>query len=191
MSPDNVEAAMRQTIADFGSVPDLFQIHKPWAVGYKGQGLQNHVDPTEVWRRMIEGHRKGLARYIGVSNFNVSMIQRLIDETDMIPATIEIESHPYLPTNDMVEFSQKYNITLLAYAPVGCPIMAKANKNPVLLEDPEVKKIADKHGLTPAQVALKWQLQRAPNVIPLPHTTSIKHLEENIGKWDTLKFLYS
>lgn len=116
----------------------------------------------------------------GVANFNESMVQRLIDETGIPPAAVQLETHPYHPNNDMLALCERHNITLIGYSPLSTPWHAKeAGKRPVI-EDPVVQDIAKKHGKSPAQIVLQWHLQRSPLTVVTPHSENLVHIEENI-----------
>lgn len=122
----------------------------------------------------------GLVRYIGVANYNASMLQRTIDESPMVPHAIQIETHPYHPNNDILAICEKYGIYLIAYAPLGTPWHARETHRLPLLNDPVLKRIARKHRASPAQVVLAWHLQRSQWTAVVPHTENYAHLEENI-----------
>ena len=115
--------------------------------------------------------QKGMAKSIGISNFNGQLILDLLRYAKVRPATLQIEHHPYLTQPGLIEFAQRENIAVTAYSSFGPQSfieldMQRAKDTPLLFENPTVKKIADKHGKTPAQVLLRWSTQRGVAVIP-------------------------
>jgi 2,5-diketo-D-gluconate reductase A len=133
---------------------DLYLIHWP------APGADRYVDS---WRALQEIHASGRARAVGVSNFGVPHLQRLLDETGVTPAINQIELHPNLPQAELRAFHAEHGIATEAWSP-----LARGG----LLEDPVVAKLAAKHGRTPAQVILRWHLQLGNVVIPKSVTPS-------------------
>ena len=110
-----------------------------------------------------------MIRNAGVSNFSIPKLEDLIEETNDIPEMNQIELHPYLQQNDMLEFCSKHNIHLTAYSPLGSSdrtAAMKAANEPSLLENKVINQIAKKHGASPAQVIIKWNIMRGTAVIP-------------------------
>ncbi|WP_218219958.1 aldo/keto reductase [Nesterenkonia sp. Act20] len=144
---------------------DLFLIH--WPLPTIG------VDYVETWKAMIEIYKTGKARAIGVSNFQVSHLQRLIDETDTVPAVNQIEIHPYLTNEEVRAFDTEHNIATEAWSPI-----AKG----AVLEDPLLNEIAERLDRTVAQVTLRWHIQQGHIVFPKSVTRS--RIEENFNLFD-------
>ena len=111
----------------------------------------------ETWRAFEELARQGRSRAIGVSNFQVTHLERLLDEFGTVPAVNQIELHPYLQQEVLRTFHQAHGIATEAWSP-----LAKAE----VLDDPVVVTIAERHERTPAQVALRWHLELGNIVIP-------------------------
>jgi 2,5-diketo-D-gluconate reductase A len=133
---------------------DLFLIHWPLpAVG----------DFVETWKAMEEMHATGKVRAIGVSNFQPAHIQRLIDNTDILPSINQIEAHPYLTQDDVRSFDFDNGIVTEAWSPLA---------QGLVLGDPVIQEIADAHGKTTAQVTLRWHIQRGDVVFPKSVTRS-------------------
>lgn len=109
------------------------------------------------------------------------MLQRIIDESDMAPHAIQLETHPYHPNNDVLAICEKYNITLIAYAPLGTPWHARETHRTPMIEDPLLKELGKKYKASPAQIVLKWHMQRSNLTAVVPHTENYAHLEENIN----------
>ncbi|RUS20816.1 hypothetical protein BC937DRAFT_94320 [Endogone sp. FLAS-F59071] len=122
-----------------------------------------NVDYLDTWKGMEGLVRAGLVRSIGVSNFSVEKLQRLLDNCEIPPAVNQIEIHPYLQQNDLIEFCGKHNIHLTAFCPLGrpgSPLTTRTSEEPVIIQ------IAEKYEKTPAQVLLSWGVQRGYSVIP-------------------------
>jgi len=128
---------------------DLFLIHWPMP------GID--VDYTETWDAMIEIYRAGKARAIGVSNFNPKHLDRIIESSGVVPAANQIEIHPY-STNEQVRMTDAdLGIVTEAWSPIA---------QGLVLNDPVIVSIAERIGRTPAQVVLRWHLQRGDVIIP-------------------------
>jgi len=144
---------------------DLFLIHWPLP--------RNATDYVETWRAMEEIHRSGNCRAIGVSNFQPEHLRRIVDETDTVPAVNQIEVHPYLTQDDVRAVGKSLGIATEAWAPI-----AKGKVN----GDDVIARIAERHGKTPAQVTLRWHIQRGD--IVFPKTVRRERMEENIDVFD-------
>jgi 2,5-diketo-D-gluconate reductase A len=140
---------------------DLYLIH--WPMPSRGIYL-------ETWRALEKLKQEGRVRSIGVSNFTVETLRRVIDEADVVPAVNQIELHPYFQQDGLRAFHRDHGIHTEAWAPIG--------QGQGLLDDPALGRIADAHGRTPAQVVLRWHLQIGNVVIPKSVTPS--RIAENI-----------
>ena len=128
---------------------DLYLIH--W--------LQPKQDKyVDTWKALIELQKRGRVRSIGVSNFTVEGLQRIIDETGVVPAINQVELHPFFSQAGLRDFHASKGILTQAWSPLG--------QGGELLEDPTIAGIADKHGATPAQVVIAWHLAVGNVVIP-------------------------
>jgi len=193
-APEDVRPALRQTLSDLQiDTIDLFLIHWPVALK-KGTQLPqspsdfvslDEVPITETWAAMEELVDDGLARHIGVSNFNIPKLQTLLDTADHPPEMNQIELHPYLQQTDMVEFARENNVHLTAYSPLGSkdrPDGMKSDDEPILLDDPTIAEIADAHDATPAQVLISWAIHRSTAVIP--KSVNEGRIKENLAAAD-------
>lgn len=145
---------------------DLFLIHWPLPTLYGG-------DFVSTWETLEAFKQDGRARSIGVSNFQPEHLARLFDETETVPAVNQIEAHPYF-TNDTVRaFNEEHGIVTQAWSPI-----AQAR----VLDDPTVEEIAGQVNRTPAQVVLRWHIQRGDVVFP--KTVRPSRMEENIDVLD-------
>src|ERR687889_1475380 len=165
--PQDAREAFDATLSELGfDYVDLFLIHWPLPTLYDG-------DFVSTWRTLEEFHRDGRARSIGVSNFQIEHLERLAAETDTVPAVNQIEVHPYF-TNDAVrEYSREHGIATEAWSPIA---------QGKVLEDPTITLIADRVGKTPAQVVLRWHLQRGDIVLTKSVTPS--RMKENFELFD-------
>ena len=132
----------------------------------------------------------GRTKYIGVSNFTSKQIAKLINNSRIQPANSQVEIHVYLQQKEHVDFCHKNGVTVVAYSPVGSRGYAQyleceglpAKHIPDLFDNPVVKKIASKYNKTPAQILLKFLVQRGISVIPKSVTES--RIIENITLFD-------
>ncbi|KAM6925919.1 aldo-keto reductase family 1 member B1 isoform 3-T3 [Lycodopsis pacificus] len=136
-----------------------------------GKMLTSDIDYVDVWRGMEALQASGKVKSIGVSNFSILQLERLLALCRLPPAVNQIELHPYLVQTEMIEFCKSKSIALTAYSPFGSPQrppeMFRGVLDPhKLLEDPVVADIAKKHRRSPAQVLLRYHVQQGIAVIP-------------------------
>mmetsp|Transcript_60963 Transcript_60963/g.149263 ORF Transcript_60963/g.149263 Transcript_60963/m.149263 type:complete len:197 (+) Transcript_60963:409-999(+) len=135
----------------------------------------------DTWRAMEECVQKGLCKDIGVSNFSKKKLQELCSQAKIKPAVNQVELHPYLQMNDLLDYCNQEGIHLTAYSPLGSndrPDMLKGANEKKILEDPTIIEIATKHSVTPAQVLIRWALQRGTSCIP--KSVSRERLQQNL-----------
>lgn len=189
----SVVPALRTTLAHLGlSYLDLYLIH--WPTGFKeggemlpqdatGKMLYSDADYVDTWAGMEECVSLGLATSIGVSNFNKRQLERVLEVAKVPIVNNQIESHPYLNQKKLIEFCQRKGITVTAYSPLGSPDRPWATRSdPVLTEEPKVRALAEKYKKSPAQILIRFQLDRGLIVIPKSVTKS--RIEANIQVWD-------
>jgi 2,5-diketo-D-gluconate reductase A len=165
--PDDARRAFDDTLTALGSeYVDLFLIHWPLPTRYDG-------DFVSTWQTLAEFKRDGRARSIGVSNFQVSHLQRLARETDTTPAVNQIEVHPYFGNDEVRDYGREHGIVTQAWAPLARGTVAG---------DPDVKRIAAAAGRSPAQVVLRWHIQRGDVVFPKSVTP--QRVNENFALFD-------
>ena len=165
--PDDARRAFDDTLTALGTdYVDLFLIHWPLPTLYDG-------DYVSTWQTLEQFKNEGRARSIGVSNFQVPHLQRLAQQTETTPAVNQIEVHPYF-TNDTVRaYGAEHSIATEAWSPI-----AQGN----VLGDPVVQRIAKAAGKTPAQVVLRWHIQRGDTVFPKSVTP--QRVRENFALFD-------
>ena len=156
--PDDARRAFDGTLEALGfDYVDLFLIHWPLPTLYDG-------DFVSTWQTLEEFKKDGRARSIGVSNFQTAHLERLAKETDTVPAVNQIEVHPYFANDEVRAYGQKHGIATEAWSPIA---------QGKVLSDDVVKGIADGTGKSPAQVVLRWHIQRGRHRVPeVGHTTT-------------------
>jgi 2,5-diketo-D-gluconate reductase A len=165
--PDDARRAFDETLSELGfDYVDLFLIHWPLPTAYNG-------DFVSTWKALEEFKNDGRARSIGVSNFQIEHLERLASETETVPAVNQIEVHPYLTNEAVRGYGREHGIATEAWSPIA---------QGGVLEDPAITQIAEKAGKTPAQVVLRWHIQRGDIVFPKSVTPS--RMEENFGLFD-------
>jgi D-xylose reductase len=200
---DRVEPICRRQLSDWGiDYFDLYIVHFPVALKYVDPEVRyppgwaydgkDDVQPSgasiqETWTAMEDLVKKGLAKNIGVSNFQGSLILDLLRYAKIRPATLQIEHHPYLVQPTLLKLAKSEGITVTAYSSFGPQSFVelewqKAKDTPLLFEHPVVTKIAEKHKKTPAQVLLRWATQRGLAVIP--KSNKQERLEQNLKVTD-------
>lgn len=143
------------------------------------------VPIIETWQAMEELVQEGLVRDIGVCNFGCSLLRDLMNQANRMPSVLQIELHPYLTQDKLVRFCHESDIVVTAFSPLGAQSyfslnMAEADE--AVMEQPLIKAIASAHDRTPAQVLLRWGVQRGTSVVP--KTANVDRLKENIALFD-------
>jgi len=165
--PDDARAAFEKSLEALGSgYVDLFLIHWPLPTRYDG-------DFVSTWKTLEEFYRDGRARSIGVSNFQPHHLRRLHEECEIRPAVNQIEVNPYLTQDEVRRFCADHEIAVEAWSP-----LARGNA----LRDPTIDDIARRVGKTPAQVILRWHIERGDIIFPKSVTPS--RIKENIDIFD-------
>ena len=176
--PAAVEPSLENSLEDLRlDYVDLFLMHWPVAVKkgvYVPKSAADLISLDalpllDTWRAMEKLVDKGLCRHIGVSNFNTSKLQHLIENARIKPEVNQVELHPYLQQVGLLETCREWGVHVTAYAPLGSkdrPIGLKFPNEPTLLNDPVIGSIAEAHGATPAQILISWGLNRGTSVIP-------------------------
>lgn len=187
---DDVVPALKQTLEDLQlDYIDLFLVH--WPVALR-QGVMfpkssddflslEEVPILETWQGMEGVVDQGLARHIGVSNFKLERVKHLVENSRIKPEMNQVELHPFLPQDDLVSGCKDLGVHLTAYSPLGSKDRSasiKKDDEPLLLEHPAVKRVAEKHDCTPGQVLISWAVHRGTAVIP--KSTNAGRIQENL-----------
>lgn len=143
---------------------DLYLIH--WPI----PRADRYVD---TWRALVRLRDEGRVASIGVSNFSRVHIERLRDETGVLPVVDQVELHPRFPQNDLVTWNTAQGIVTESWAP-----LARGG----LLDEPDLARIAERHGKTPAQVVIRWHLDRG--LVVFPKSVSLHRIVENGDVFD-------
>ncbi len=165
--PDDARRAFGETLEALNSdYVDLFLIHWPLPTLYGG-------DFVSTWKVFEEFARGGRARSIGVSNFQPAHLDRLAEETDTIPAVNQVEIHPYFTNEKVRTYARDHGIAIEAWSPIA---------QGKVLKDPVINRIANARGKSPAQVVLRWHIQRGD--IVFPKSVSPDRMKSNFELFD-------
>ncbi len=147
------------------------------------QALPSAFDRTaEAYRALETLLADGKVRAIGVSNFTVDHLTRLLEHASVVPAVNQIEVHPYFAQPEVQAFGEKHGILTQAWSPIGGITFYREGEHTSTLEDPVIVEIAEAHGKSSAQVMLRWGLQHGRSVIP--KSTKAERIAENIDVFD-------
>jgi len=196
-SNENVSKACKETLADLGlEYLDLYLIH--WGLSSpagkdkepldeRGVLRSGSISIRETWEAMQELVQARLVKAIGVSNFTVPMLTDLLSYAKIVPAVNQVELHPYLQQERLLEFCGSKGIAVTAYSPLGRPGAEPPRSHMELpgqrlVDDATIVAIASQHGKTPAQTMIRWAIQRGTVVIPKSVTPA--RIKENIAVFD-------
>lgn len=181
-SKGDVEKALDASLTDLGTdYVDLYLMHWPGAFKAgdvltprddNGKAIAADTDYVEAWKGMEGVFKSGKAKAIGVSNFSQAEMERLLKETDVVPAAHQMELHPYLQQRKFTDWHKSKGIHVTHYSPLGNAneIYDKGKAIPKIIENPKLVEIGKKYGKTGAQVALAWGIARGHSVIPKSKT---------------------
>lgn len=182
-----VGPALKKTLSDLKlEYLDLYLMHWPIAnkedsgFPFKPEDFYTleEVPLEETWEAMLTERDAGLFKHAGVSNYHIANLE-LLGKIDF-PEMNQVEMHPLLPQQRLVDYCRSKGINMTAYSPLGSmdrPARAKSDNEPILLEQPVVQKIAESHGATAAQVLISWSIHRGIAVIP--KSTNEQRISQN------------
>ncbi|CAH4036802.1 aldo-keto reductase AKR2E4-like isoform X1 [Pieris brassicae] len=163
------------------SYVDLYLIHNPVALKPDDSGF-DIIDYLDTWKGMEEAKRLGLAKSIGISNFNISQMERLLSNCETRPAVLQVEVNLNLAQNKLQEFTKKENIALMAYTPFGSLFDKTGVPPPPRIDDATMVELANKYKKKVPQIALRYLVQRG--ISPIPKSVRKEKIEENIDIFD-------
>src|SRR5579871_1601724 len=175
--PERVEPALDASRNRLGlEYLDLYLIHTPYAFqpgddqdprDENGNVIYDKgVTLLDTWRALESLVDKGKCRAIGLSDIGLDGVKSIYEAARIKPAVVQVESHPYLPETELLEFCTRNGIVLLAFAPLG------HGMRPGLIEDPVISAVAARVGKTPAQVLLAWAVQRGTALLTTPKSAA-------------------
>ena len=202
--PEHVRAACEKTLSDLGlDYLDLYLIHFPialkfvdfdvryppeWFFDPGAEAPRMEIDPVplhQTWAAMEDLKASGLVKHIGVCNYNSALLHDLMAYAKQKPEVLQVEAHPYLTQERLIKLAQDYGMTVTAFSPLGAlsyVSLDMATENESVLEMEAVKVAAARLGKTPAQVVLRWGVQRGTAIIP--KTARRGRLKENLALFD-------
>ena len=203
-APEHVRPALERSLRDLGlDYLDLYLVHFPIALEfvpfderyppgwfYDPERPELGMKPVrvplaETWGAMEQLVAAGLVRNIGVCNYNCALLRDLLSYAEIRPAVLQVELHPYLGQEKLVRFCREQGIAVTGFSPLGALSyvpLAMAEQRDSVLDEPAVRAAAARHGKTPAQVVLRWGVQRSTAVIP--KTSRLERLSENLAIFD-------
>lgn len=202
--PEHVKPAVERTLSDLRlDYLDSYLIHFPisqlfvpfetryppeWFHDPMAASPKVVIDPVplhETWAAMEDLVRDGLVRHIGVCNYNSGLLHDLMAYATIKPAELQIESHPYLTQEKLIKLAHLYNLEVTAFSPLGASSyleLSMAEPMEAVLDLPLIADIAAAHGKSPAQIVLRWGVQRNTSVIT--KSSKLARLKENINIFD-------
>jgi len=198
---EHVKAACQKSLKDLGlDYLDLYLIHFPIALKYVDPEVryppewifdpssaeprmeEDNVSYQETWRAMEELAKEGLTKNIGCSNIGTTMLRDVLNYAEVKPAVLQVEMHPYNTQDKLLRFCDSKGIAVTAFSSFGAGSyveLGMATVQESCLDEQTVKDIAGAHSVSPAQVVLRWAVQRGTAVIP--KSVKPERMAENIG----------
>ncbi|PNF24350.1 1,5-anhydro-D-fructose reductase [Cryptotermes secundus] len=184
--------ACKETVSKLGlEYVDLYLIHWPfafkdseelWPKDSDGKVQLADDDYVDTWKGMEECVKLGLARSVGISNFNTEQINRVLEVATIKPAVNQVECHPYLNQSKLIAFCKERGIVITAYCPLGSPNSIAKADFPAPLKDPTLQELASKYKKSVAQIILRYLIQHG--TVPIPKSSNKNRLKENFDIFD-------
>ncbi|KAI9293162.1 alcohol dehydrogenase NADP+-dependent [Neoconidiobolus thromboides FSU 785] len=182
--PERVVPALQKTLKNLGTdYLDLYLIHFPYAFKHPQSTPPEVIkdfDIMSTWHELEKLVKSGKVRSIGVSNFSIKKLDYLLSHCTIKPAVNQVELHPYLSQEGLVEYCKKNEILITGYSPLGRTI------EPAPLYDPIILDISKKYHITPSQVILSWAIQRGTSVVPRSNNPKRQLLNLQIVELDSM-----
>ena len=190
--PDDVIAACQKSLSDLGlDYLDCYLVHWPFP-NYHAPGCDVdarnpdsrpyiHEEFMATWRAMEQLVDRGLVKHIGTSNVTIPKLELILRDARIKPAVNELELHPTFQQGELYQYLIDHDIVPIGYSPIGSPARPERDRTPEDIADiemPELKKIAEAHGVHPATVCVKWAVQRGQ--IPIPFSTNPRNMLANL-----------
>ncbi|XP_046974809.1 aldo-keto reductase AKR2E4-like [Vanessa cardui] len=181
--PEDVEKSVKASLKRMGlDYLDLVLMH--WPISVSVEGVDEKIDYVDTWRGFESVLKQGLVKAIGVSNFNLEQLTRLLANSQVVPAVNQVEINLNLGQNQLVEYCQKNKILVVAYTPFGRMVPSRLDTTcpAVRHDDPTMLNMAKKYGKTVQQVALRYLYQRG--ICSIPKTLTKTRVVENASIFD-------
>ncbi len=162
--------AYQGPLSDLASKPPAEQERLTFPTDENGDPATVDADLETTWQRLEALYERGLTRTLGVCNVSLSQLRRIADVARIPPAVVQVESHPYLPRTELVEWCHERGIRVIAHSPLSAS---------GLLEEPAICDVADEHGVSPAEIALAFHVDRG--VVPIPASNDPDHVVANLA----------
>lgn len=190
-APEDVLASCRQSLADLGiDYLDMYLVHWPFPnfhapgcdVSSRSPDAKPYIHENfmRTWRSMEKLVDLGLTRHIGTSNVTIPKLKLILRDARIRPAVNEMELHPHFQQPELFQFVVSNGIEPIGFCPIGSPGRPKRDRTPedtTPTDDPVIRAIAQRHAVSPAEVCIKWAVQRGQTPIPF----SIHHYRENLA----------
>ncbi len=189
----DVVPACERSLKDLGlDYLDLYLIHWPFPnhhppgcdVGTRSPHARPYVHEAymQTWRQLERLVDSGLVRHIGTSNMTIPKLKLLLRDADVPPAANQMELHPHFQQPELFRFVTAHGMVAIGYSPFGSPARPDRDRTPgdtVDLEDPVLVRIAERRGVSPADVCIRWAVQRGQ--VPIPFSTNPRHYLANLA----------
>ncbi|MBK1879707.1 aldo/keto reductase [Pelagicoccus mobilis] len=190
---EDVLPSLRQTLADLQlDYLDLYLVHWPFPnfhakgcdVDSRSELAKPYINENfmKTWRQMEKAVELGLVKNIGTSNMTQAKLEVMLPEAKIKPAVNEMEIHPHFQQQELYDYVVSQGIQPVGFCPIGSPARPERDKtaeDTVDTEDPVLREIAEKHGLHPATLCVKWAEQRGQ--IPIPFSTNPRNMAANLA----------